>query len=63
MFFDYFRVHRAGVFPLLMLLMMIVVVARTIEVNSPYLCGGANRERRCTDKNKNRFLHFFVSLL
>jgi hypothetical protein len=41
-----------------MLLLMIVLAARAIEVNRPCLCRGANRERRCTDKDKNPFLHF-----
>ena len=56
---DHFGMHGARVFLfLLMLVLRIVVPVRAIKVNRPCLCGGANRERRCTDKNKNPFLHF-----
>ena len=56
---NHFGMHRAGVFLfLLTLLLIIVVAAGAIEVNRPYLCAGANRERRCTDKDKNPFLNF-----
>src|SRR4029077_13646585 len=40
-----------------MLLLIIVLVARAIEVNRPYLSGGANRERHRADKNRKPFLH------
>jgi hypothetical protein len=39
---------------------MLLLGVRAIEVNRPYLCNGANRERRCTDKDENPFLHFAV---
>src|SRR5437016_1477784 len=56
---NHFRMHGADIFLLLlMLLLIIVVAARAIEVNRPYLCGGANRKRRGTDKDKNPFLYF-----
>src|SRR5439155_20118075 len=55
---DYFGMHRTCVLLfLLMLLLIIVLATRAIEVNRRYLCGGANRERRRTDKDKNPFLH------
>jgi hypothetical protein len=57
MFCHDFRVHRTGVFLFLMLLLIIVLVARAIELNRPCLYGGANRERHCTNENKNPFLH------
>src|SRR6266550_7715652 len=56
---NHFRMHEARVFLfVLMVLLIIVLAARAIEVNRPYLCGSANRERRCTDKDTNPFLHF-----
>jgi hypothetical protein len=54
---DNLRVHWTGVFLHLMLLRMIVVFARGIEVNRPYLCAGANRERHRTNENKNPSLY------
>src|SRR5438046_1681246 len=46
---DDFGMHRACVFLsfvlLLLLLLIIVLAAWAIEVNRPYLCSGANRER------------------
>ena len=59
MFCDYLGMHRARVL-LFFLLFVFVLVMRAIEVNRPYLCSAANRQRRCTDKDKNPFLHFAV---
>ena len=58
---NHFGMHGARVFLfLLFLLLMLLLGVRAIEVNRPYLCSGANRQRRCTDKDKNPFLHFAV---
>jgi hypothetical protein len=70
MFCHDFRVHRAGVFLILLMLLLllachagtrrmrvIVFAARAIEVNRADLCSGANRECHRTDENKNPFFH------
>ena len=62
MFCHDFGVHRARVFWFLLLLML-VLAARAIEVNRHYLCGDADCERYCADKNGNLFLHVARVLL
>ena len=57
------RMHRARVFPLLMLLMLIVIVVRASEVDRPYLYRASNRERYCDNENINSSLHLVVRLL
>src|SRR5215472_17858662 len=62
-----FWMHEACVFLFLLLLLLlptrhavalrrrvllIVLAGRAIEVNRPYLCSGADRERNCTSENE-----------
>jgi hypothetical protein len=49
---DDFRMHRARVLPLFLMLMLLLVIlldVQAIQVNRPYLCVDAYRERNCAD--------------
>jgi hypothetical protein len=48
---------------MLLLMIVVVVVARAIRINGPYVYGASNRERHCTNENKNPSLHLVVRLL
>ena len=51
-----FRVHWAGVFLFILLLMLVLVIAsRAIEVNRPYLCDRCKRQ--CANEENSISIH------